>query len=294
MEQRLRLVLINRSELEIEHRLDADVLFLLKSLYLYEVRLINLEEYQETGIKEVLDQNGFDAGEALYLGAVDAGLHEALEAGLPTIGFVNPQREGQRYEDADIIVEGFEEVDFYFLERIYQRKHGIPWRVIETERTYLREMTVEDVDELYEIYAGEGMTDYVDALYEDREEEISYTEAYIEHMYRYYGYGIWLVCDRYNDRVIGRAGLNNQMIEGNIELEMGYLIRKEYQRQGYALEVCQAVLDYAEKGLDFERVNCLVEEGNQISVRLLEKLGFLEEGSTDLSGKSMKRYVYFL
>ncbi len=56
----------------------------------------------------------------------------------------------------------------FFLERIYQRKHGIPWRVIETERTYLREMTVEDVDALYEIYAQEGMTDFIEPLCEKR------------------------------------------------------------------------------------------------------------------------------
>ena len=192
------------------------------------------------------------------------------------------------------VVEGFEEVDFYFLERIYQRKHGLPWRVIETERTYLREMTVEDVDALYEIYAQEGMTDFIEPLCEKREDEIAYTKAYIENMYVYYGYGMWLVCDRENGEIIGRAGLNTQEIEDEIVLEMGYLIRQEYQRQGYAYEVCTAIMDYAKEASGFSELSCLVEEENHPSLGLLQKLGFSFRKEVDILGKRMKRYVYAL
>lgn len=295
MEAGLKCVVINKSELEAEHQLDAGVLFLLESLYRYGVRVLNLQgAVGKEQIKQEIENAGYGVEESLLIAAVDTTLKSGREAGLPTIAFANPMLSGQSYEAADIIAEGFEEVDFYFLERIYQRKHGIPWRVIETERTYLREMTVEDVDVLYEIYAQEGITDYVEPLYENREEEIAYTKAYIRHMYTYYGYGMWLICDRRNDTVIGRAGLNHQEIEGEIELEMGYLIRREYQRQGYALEVCLAILDYARKGLDFKRVNCLVEEENQISEHLLGKLGFSKKPDVDVYGKYMKRYVYLL
>ena len=295
MEQRLRCVIINREELVIEHQLDADVLFLLENLYQYEVRVLNLDG--KTGreeIAEVVKGAGYRMEEAILIAAEDETLKNGREIGLPTIAFFNQERKGQSYAGADILVEGFEEVDFYFLERIYQRKYKIPWRVIETKRTYLREMTVEDVDVLYEIYAQEGMTDFVEPLYEKKEDELAYTKAYIENMYEYFGYGIWLICDRYRDTIIGRAGLNNQEIEGNIELEMGYLIRKEYQKKGYAKEVCSAILDYAKEALDFERVNCLVEQENRISQNLLVKLGFLKKSDVNLNGKCMKRYVYLL
>lgn len=295
MEAGLKCVVINRRELETEHQLDADVLFLLENLYRYGVGILNLEDNTTTDqIKYAVERAGYGIEEALLIAADDVTLKNGRKAGLPTIAFANPKFKGQSYEAADMIAEGFEEVDFYFLERIYQRKHGIPWRVIETERTYLREMTVEDVDVLYEIYAQKGITDYVEPLYEKREEEVEYTKAYIEHMYTYYGYGMWLICDRWNDEIIGRAGLNHQEIEEKIELEMGYLIRREYQRQGYAKEVCLAILDYAKEALDFQRVNCLVEEGNWISEHLLRSLGFSEKPDVDLYGKCMKRYVYSL
>ena len=105
----------------------------------------------------------------LLIAAEDATLQNGREIGLATIAFVNQKKKwADLFCGGDIVVEGFGEVDFYFLERIYQRKHGIPWRVIETERTYLREMTVEDVDALYEIYAQEGMTDFIEPLCEKR------------------------------------------------------------------------------------------------------------------------------
>lgn len=292
---RLCCVIINRSELEVEHQLDADVLFLLNHLYLYGVRILNLEEEVSVdGMRKILMEAGQRPEESLLIAARDETLENGRAAGLPTLAFVNREIEEQSYQAADIIAEGFEEVDYYFLERIYQRKHGIPWRVIETERTYLREMTEEDVDALYEIYGETGMTRFVEPLYEDREEELAYTRAYMEHMYKYYGYGMWLVCDRWTDRIIGRAGLNNQRIGGEIELEMGYLIRQDCQRQGYATEICAAILDYAREALEFPRVNCLVEEENKISAHLLENLGFFWKGYADLNGKNMKRYVYLL
>ena len=126
--------------------------------------------YSKTNTKEDMEEKLLQAGyrteETLLIAAEDATLQNGREIGLATIAFVNQKKNGQTYSAADIVVEGFEEVDFYFLERIYQRKHGIPWRVIETERTYLREMTVEDVDALYEIYAQEGMTDFIEPLCE--------------------------------------------------------------------------------------------------------------------------------
>lgn len=295
MGNQLRCVMINREEFLIEHQLDADVLFLLEGLYQYGVRVLNLEgKLSKEDMEEKLQWAGYRADESLLIAAEDMTLQNGKDIGLATIAFVNPEKNGQTYFAADIVAEGFEEVDFYFLERIYQRKHGIPWRVIETERTYLREMTVEDVNALYEIYAQKGMTDYIEPLCKKREDEIAYTKAYIENMYVYYGYGMWLVCNRENGEIIGRAGLNTQEIEDEIVLEMGYLIRREYQRQGYAYEVCTAIMDYAREASGFTELSCLVEEGNQASLSLLKKLGFSFQKEVDILGKRMKRYVYAL
>ena len=211
-----------------------------------------------------------------------------------SIGFDNPDLINEGLYQADILVEGFAEVDYYFLERIYQRKHQIPWHMIDTKRCYLREMTVEDLPDLYKLYEGEGITKYVEPLYE-WEEELAYTKAYIKNMYRYYGYGMWLVKDRDTHELIGRAGLNNLEFEGKWILEMGYIIAADRQRMGYATEVCQAIIEYA-KGADtgYDRLYCFVQPENEASKALLKHLQFVSEGYVWRDGKEMEVYSYLL
>lgn len=191
---------------------------------------------------------------------------------------------------ADILVEGFDEVDVQFLDRIMKRAQGLPWITVITKRCYLREITTDDLDDLYALYEQPGITDYVEPLY-DRPEEEQYTRDYIECMYRFYGYGMWLVYDRESHALIGRAGFSHQDLGDEIVLEMGYIIGVPYQRQGYAVEVCGKLLAFAREHLsDFGSVNCFVEPGNTASLALLRRLEFTSYGTVVISGKEMLRY----
>lgn len=191
---------------------------------------------------------------------------------------------------ADIIVEGFEEVDVQFLDRIMKRAQGLPWITVVTRRCYLREMTLDDLDDLFALYAQPGITDYTEPLYERPQEE-QYTRDYIENMYRFYGYGMWLVCDRESGALIGRAGFSHQDLGDEIVLEMGYIIGVPWQRQGYATEVCAKLLAFARTNLaDFGTINCFVEPGNAASHGLMKKLAFDRTGTVTIGGRPMIRY----
>ena len=73
------------------------------------------------------------------------------------------------------------------------------------------------------MYAEPGMTDYMEGLYE-YEEELEYQKAYIENMYRFYGYGIWLVFEKKTGTLIGRAGVEHP---GRLGLLRVYLKNEE-------------------------------------------------------------------
>jgi len=79
--------------------------------------------------------------------------------------------EEQGMQAAVMLIEGLEEVDETFLLRAYERKHGIPWTIVTTERCIVREITLDDLDGLFALYAGEGMTEYLDPLYEYEKEK---------------------------------------------------------------------------------------------------------------------------
>lgn len=207
------------------------------------------------------------------------GMKAAKAAGMVCVGFENPEipMEEHNMEYADYVIQGFEELDFRFFDMIYCHRRNEPWVAFETERLYCREMTLADLDRLYEIYSNPSISRFMENLYEDRKEEEAFTRSYIENMYKFYGYGNWMVCLKENDRIIGRAGLANREIDGENSIEIGYMIDVPYQSQGYATEAILGILKFVEHYVAVERIRAVIQKENQASISLIEKLGFLQE-----------------
>jgi len=194
--------------------------------------------------------------------------------GYSGMGVVCYETETNRKDvSADMIVLGFEEIGIQFLDRVLKRRNGVPWNILYTERTMVLEITLDDLDELYALYDGEGITDYTEPLYERQKEE-AYTSSYIAYMYYYYGYGMWIVRDRKTGALVGRAGIEHRDIGNEVLMELGYLIGKQYQKKGYATEVCEAILAYAKEEIGINELHCFIHPDNHASLHLAKKLGF--------------------
>ena len=228
--------------------------------------------------------------DTLLIAATDVTIAIGKEYGLATIAYMNPEIPNQTYLGVDMIVEGFEEVDAKFLEKVWQRYHHLPWEIAKTPRCIIRELSLDDLGALFELYGDGEITKYTEDLY-PYEEEKEFQRAYINNMYRFYGYGMWLVFSRETGELIGRAGLEHREYNGEPELELGYVIGTKFQRQGYAREVCSRIIEVAKEVTDFSRINCLIEAENEASIGLVEKLGFAHLEDMELDGKLMKRYL---
>ena len=194
----------------------------------------------------------------------------AAEKNVTAIGY-QPPHSGS-FLKADMVVEGFDEINPGFFLRTYERHFHIPWTITETKRCIIREFSMQDLDALYDMYQEVGMTDYMEALY-GYEEEREYQKAYIENMYRFYGYGMWLVFEKETGELVGRAGIeHSEKLEG--EFELGYAVRTKYQKQGYAFEACQAIIAYAATELEISKLHCLIQKDNTKSIKLAKKMGF--------------------
>ena len=203
--------------------------------------------------------------------------------------YLHPGNSEEDFSDFLFAAEDPEELDPEYIERVYRRLKRMPWNILETERCLIRETTEKDVDAFYRIYSDPAITRYMEGLYPDIEEEKQYVRDYIEKVYTFFGFGVWTVVEKKSGEVIGRAGISYR--EGFEEPELGFIIGVPWQRKGYAMEVCRAVLDYAWNVLEFTRVQALVETGNAVSLVLCHKLGFRKEERVTLKGKEYYRLI---
>ncbi|SFC07812.1 GNAT family N-acetyltransferase [Butyrivibrio sp. YAB3001] len=186
----------------------------------------------------------------------------------------------EQFNGIKYVLEEIDEVDIDSFVKIYQRSAGEPWDVIMTERLLIRETTLDDVDEFYKLYQDPEMTKYMEGLFENPEDEKRYQRDYIEKVYGLMGFGIWTIVRREDGRIIGRAGYSVR--NGFDEIELGFLIGKEFQNQGYAYEACSAILEYGKEVLLLDQVQALVKKENEVSIHICQKLGFVQTGTVSV------------
>ena len=219
-------------------------------------------------------------------------LGRLVKAGIFTIAMLHEKNQEKDLSAAPYAISCIEELEYTSFEQAYLRMAGLPWKITETERCIIRETIVEDVDAFYQIYADPSITRYMDKLYENPEDEREYTRQYIDKIYGFYGYGMWTVLNRENGQVIGRAGITWRA--GFDIPELGFMIGKAFQRQGYAYEVCRAILDYSKKELGFTQMQTLVRAGNKASLQLCRKLGFIRQGTVEIQDGEYEQYIMML
>lgn len=159
---------------------------------------------------------------------------------------------------------------------------------METARCIVRESVLEDLEKFYDIYNSQGM-EYIEPL-ADYETEKEKLQSYIKIRYPFYGYGMWTVLDKESGKVIGRAGIEERVVDGEEKTELGYMLHYLYRRNGIGTEICQAILDYAKTTLYMEEIHAFTHLENVISQKLLTKLGFQFCGEAIYKGTEVKNY----
>ena len=137
--------------------------------------------------------------------------------------------------------------------------------VIETERLLLREMTDEDFCALYKVLADPDIMQHYPYAFDENRVR-NWIERNIER-YRVFGFGLWAVCLKETDEMIGDCGLTMQNINGQIKPEIGYHIEAEHQQKGYATEAAKAVRDWTFRNTPFNMVYSYMKHTNEPSAR---------------------------
>lgn len=199
------------------------------------------------------------------------------EKGFAAAAWSHAGNREDRFPGALYVLEEPAWIDDDSLAKVYQRLTGSPWKILETERTLVREFTPEDLEDIYSLYDEEALR-RLEPPGPDRDRERQILGEYIRRIYGLYGFGHWAVLSRKSGRLIGRMGFSvpsarEREVLG-ADAMLGYLTGKEARGRGITLEVTRALMDYGRDFLLFDRIGAEADADNRVSVHVLERLGF--------------------
>jgi [ribosomal protein S5]-alanine N-acetyltransferase len=147
-------------------------------------------------------------------------------------------------------------------------------RVLDTERMFLRRMEMSDVDYLMCIFSDPVAMRYYPGT-KSREEAEEWVRRMLE-SYRDHGFGLWAAILKESGEFAGQCGLTVQEVEGEEEVEIGYLFLRQFWGRGLATEAARACRDHGFR-LGYERLVSLIDPGNLASRRVAERTGLALE-----------------
>ncbi len=148
---------------------------------------------------------------------------------------------------------------------------------LETPRLYLRRMQVLDANALFQVLRDDEVTQYYDdASFTDISQAVEQIESW-ENGYIHKRCIRWGIVHKELGGLIGSCGMYS-IHPWHLHASIGYELARPFWRQGLMAEALGALLIQGFSEMDLHRVDAVVMPENVASIKLLEKLGFLNEG----------------
>ena len=162
---------------------------------------------------------------------------------------------------------------------------------IKTKRLLLNEISQNDKEAVYELFADAEVVKYYDLdAFNDIEQAVKIIETFKARFIDSVGIR-WAIRHPDNLRLLGTCGFNSYSF-GRVA-SIGYDLATTYWGKGYATEVIGAMTRLAFNGglpVKVNRIEALTIPGNIASERALEKNGFIYEGLLREKGYWKDRY----
>ena len=164
-------------------------------------------------------------------------------------------------------------------------------KVLETERLILRRITTDDAEIILEVLNEPSFIRFVaDRQVRTPAQAAEFIAAKLLPSYAEFGFGFYLVELKKSRTPVGICGLIKR--ETLDDVDVGFSILERYWRNGYAYEAAQAVMDYGKRVLGIPRIIGVTAPDNEISARLLEKLGLRFEKMIHLPGYGLESKLF--
>ena len=113
--------------------------------------------------------------------------------------------------------------------------------------------------------------------------ENRYRQSYSDH-----GYGLYAVELKTDNTAVGMCGfVRRDTLPGP---DLGFAFLPEHEGKGYGFESAKAVMEYGRETLGFATVLAITSQDNEVSGKLLEKLGFKFDRLIESGDETLKLF----
>lgn len=156
-------------------------------------------------------------------------------------------------------------------------------KILETERLVLRWVSAADAGFILELLNDPDWLRFIgDRGVRTLDGAREYISRVVVEMYERLGFGLYLVELKDGGAPVGLCGLIKR--DSLEDVDIGFAFLPRFRGRGYAYEAASAVLSYGRGVLGLGRVLAITSADNDISARLLEKLGLRFERTVRLRG----------
>lgn len=141
-----------------------------------------------------------------------------------------------------------------------------------TNRLILRRFQPGDYEDYCELLTQREVNKWLGNGKEITSEQAKKTMDAFERAWDKYGYGVWAVVHKEDNKVIGQCGF--YPIANTTEIELLYALSPKYWGHGYASEAAEAAIAYAKEVYKWNSLSALAYNDNKGSINVLTKQGF--------------------
>ena len=161
-------------------------------------------------------------------------------------------------------------------------------KVIKTERLILRPWKLNDLDDFYEYAKSENIGPNAGwKPHANKDESLTILKSFIE------SDEVRAIVNKENNKVIGSIGVHEDNLRENPNSRMiGYVLSEDYWGKGIMPEAVKAIIKYLFEEENLEVISCCHYPFNLKSKRVIEKCGFIYEGTIRRAKKIYNGNIY--
>lgn len=163
--------------------------------------------------------------------------------------------------------------------------------MLQSERLILRQLTDSDGQSVFDLRSDHRVNHYLNRQTPANLNDVAVFIDKINIGIRNKEWNYWGICLKENPQLIGTICLWNFTPDKKVA-EIGYELKPEYQKRGYANEALHCIIDYSSKMLKLRKLIAFTHTRNHASRQLLVKNQFIPDNNVNNKPKNTDDLMY--